>query len=422
MVITVVFLVVVVVVLSRTLGKNPYSTATPVRSHLVGKRDLENRITGTGTFKPRTTWKVIAQVSGEVKAVFVREGERVFPGTPLIRLDEASYSLALDQAENALVTTENMVLQTLVTLRAGYRSALNALGQSKRAYEKNESLYKTKAISEEIYQTSFDAYQTTQVNCRSAKEQLNLRTGLPLDAEPILSPEKDEQIIASSPEVIQAKLSVKTAADNLARSLITAAASGTVTTVTVSEGDYIPVMAQVLQIESLDDMLAEIQIDEVDISKVKVGQEVELTSDSILGRILFGRVVEVAPTVKTLGSTRVSAVKVDIRENPQDTSLSLKGGASCTARIVTSVKEAVTVIPLSGFMEESNVNYVFLMKPVESGGEREIFKLERREIKIGMSNVNFIEVVSGLAEGDRVALGNLNLLRDDIYVTLKEED
>ena len=155
---------------------------------------------------------------------------------------------------------------------------------------------------------------------------------------------------------------------------------------------------------------------------MKVGQEVELTSDSILGRILSGLVVEVAPTVKTLGSTRVSAVKVDIRENPQDTSSPLKAGASCTARIVTSVKEAATVIPLSGFMEESNINYVFLMKPVESGGERETFKLERRDIKIGLSNVNFIEVVSGLEEGDRVALGNLNLLRDGIYVTVKEED
>jgi HlyD family secretion protein len=157
----------------------------------------------------------------------------------------------------------------------------------------------------------------------------------------------------------------------------------------------------------------------VDVGKVRVGQAVEIESDSIIGEILGGEVVEVAPVIKTLGSTRTSTVLVDIREIPA--SVDLKAGASCTARIVTNVKEGSVVIPLSGFIEQSSTTYAYVMKPEEKRGDREFYRLEKTEIKTGISNVNFIEITDGLSVGDRIVVGNLTLFRDGILVALKED-
>ena len=414
-----VILAVVVVVLSQTLRRDGTSNATEVRSHVVGKQDLENRITGTGVFKPRSSVTVIAQVAAEVEAVFCEDGQKVVEGALLVQLNDESYRLAYEQAKSALLAAENGVRQSLVSLRAAYRSASNALEKGRRAFEKNEDLYGAKAISEEVYEQSREAYETAKVNYQSAKEQLNLRSGLPLDSEPVLTSERDEQIVSQSPEYIQAQLSLESAQNNLSRCRITAPTSGHVTSLAAAVGDYIRAFTPVLKIQSLDDMTAELEIDEVDVGKVRVGQAVEIESDSIIGEILGGEVVEVAPVIKTLGSTRTSTVLVDIREVPA--SVDLKAGASCTARIVTNVKEGSVVIPLSGFIEQSNTAYAYVMKPAETRGDREFYRLEKTEIKTGISSVNFIEITDGLSVGDRIVVGNLTLFRDGILVTLKED-
>lgn len=412
--------VVAVVVLSQTLGRDAYSSAAEVRSHVVGRRNLENLISGTGVFTPRSSAKVVTRIPAEVEILAVREGDVVQAGDLLVQLNDESYRLAYAQAKSVVVATQNGVLQSLVTLRAGYRGALNALEQSRRAFEKNENLFEARAISEEAYDMSRDAYQTALVAHQSAREQLNLRSGLPLEVEPVLTSERDAQIVASSPEVMQAEINLEIAGNNLGRSRIYSPGRGTVTSIVVSAGDNVPAFAALMQIDSLDDMLAEIQVDEVDIGKVRPGQEAEITSDSILGRILNGEVVEVAPVVKTRGSTRTSTVKVDIREEAPEPAGDLKAGASCTARIVTSIRENSTVIPLSGFIEQSGVNYAYVMKPAEKRGDRQYYRLEKREITTGLSNVNFIEAASGLQEGERIVVGSLNLLRDGVLVTVKE--
>ena len=110
-----VLVIVVVVVLSQTLGKDAYSSAAAVRSHPVAKRDLENRITATGVFKPRSSAGVVSRVAAEVESIRVHEGDRVRQGEILVRLDDESYGLAYEQAAGAVAAAENGILQTLVT-------------------------------------------------------------------------------------------------------------------------------------------------------------------------------------------------------------------------------------------------------------------------------------------------------------------
>jgi HlyD family secretion protein len=410
--IAVVILAVAIVVLSRTLGRDFFTSAVEVRVHRVARRDLENRITGNGFFTPRRSLTITARVAGEVETIDVSEGDGVEEGQTLMTLNDDAYRLAYEQAESTLALAETTVLRSLVTLRAAYRSALTTLEQARRLFERNTELFSEKAISEENYQKSSDAHSSAQAAHQSAREQLNLRYRQPLEAEPELSAEKDRPVVASSPEVLQAKLSLRAAENELKKARIIAPLAGTITSIPVARGDFVVSFNPVARIESLDDMLAEVQIDEVDIGEVRLEQRVEIASDSLLGEVLGGRVIEVSPIVANLGSTRVGTVKIEIDE----TSLPLKAGASCTARIVTNLKRGTPAIPLSAFIEESNSSFVYVLEPVADRREREHFRLSKREISTGLSNVSYVEVISGLEPGDAIVEGNLRLLRDGLLV------
>jgi hypothetical protein len=124
--------------------------------------------------------------------------------------------------------------------------------------------------------------------------------------------------------------------------------------------------------------------------------------------------------VSAIGSTRVSLVEVRI-EGAEG--ITLRSGASCTARITTSVKEDALLIPLASFLTEDNASFVYLLAPAgkTNASGAEVFGLSRHAVTTGASDINSVEIVSGLKEGDTIASGNLKNLRDGILVTLRQD-
>jgi len=410
----------IVVVLNFTLRGNRFDTALPIRGHTVTRGRLEDRVSGNGTFAPRSAVTVVAQVSGEVASVAVREGDTVRAGQLLLSLRDDDYVLTAQKLRAALESARRGVRQSLLTLRSQYLAAVRSLEDAERTLKRNETLFAARSIAEDVLDRSRDAAESARAGAKSAKEQLNLRCGLDETAEPPLDSTGDDRIVESSPEVVQARLSLRSAEDSIRRCRIVSPQAGTVTMVRPAVGDIVSPSLGVARVESLDDMLAEIQIDEVDIGKIRVGQTAELTSDSLIGHTLQGTVESISPTVTAVGSTRVGSVELRIET---EEGLPIRSGASCTARISTSVKEGVLLIPLSGFVSEDSVSYVFLLS---STGERssrgdEVYRLSRHEVTTGSSDVTSVEIVSGLTDGDVIATGNLNLLRDGVLVTLRRD-
>ncbi len=421
----IIVLIAAVVILNFTLKGSKYDTAIPVRGYVAAKGRLEDRVSGDGTFKARSTVTVVAQVSGEVKTIPVDENSIVQEGTVLVTLRDDDYALSVQKMKASLDSTRRSIQQSLVTLRAQYRSAVSSLSDAQRTLDKNKELFATKSISEEVYQHSSDALATAKVSWQSAREQLDLRCDLPLDAEPPLDGSHDAQVIEASPEVEQALLSLRSAEDSVARCTITSPVAGTVTKVMPSVGDMVAPNTQLVRVEDLGDMQAEIQIDEVDIGKIHLGQPAEITSDSLIGLTLHGAVETIAPTITSLGSTRVSLVdlRIDRRAILNPATVTLRSGASCTARITTSITEDALLIPLSGFLAEENVNSVFLLTSTgrTSPAGQDIYLVTKRDVTIGASDVNNVEVTKGLAAGDTIVAGNLKLIRDGILVTLRQD-
>lgn len=409
---------VLMVGLTLTFRGGRGASAIPVEAHSVSRGALEERISGTGSFVPEESATVYARVSGSVTSLVTEQGARVSAGDVLLRIDDTDYRLAVNQAEVALESARRSVRQSLVSLRASYRGAQSALAQARRAYEKNQELFASDALSEEALTQSREAYENARVNYQSAREQLNLRTGRALDAEPILESDGDDAIIAEAPEVVQAQLSLQSARLSLQRCTVRAPIAGTVTQINPNEGDLVAPNTPLARVESLDVMLAEVQIDEVDIGKIGPGNTAEITSDSILGQTLTGTVQDVPPTIQSVGSTRVSTVTIEIG----DSDAPLKAGASCTARIVTEVKDNVLTVPITGFFTRSDRVFVYLLEPTgdEDDGQP-LYRLERRPIELGISSVNQVEAVSGLEDGDLIAVGNLEVLRDGLLVVMETE-
>jgi len=137
-------------------------------------------------------------------------------------------------------------------------------------------------------------------------------------------------------------------------------------------------------------------IDEIDITKVKVGQLVILTVDALPGQKLNGHVTFVSP----FGSLQAGVVNfpVEVYLDPSENTTDLRGGLTATADIVIGKRDNVLQVPnraIKGLSGDYSVDVV--IKPSTAS-------TEKRPVTIGMQNKKMTEIVSGLKEGEKVLI------------------
>ncbi len=422
LIILLIIAVLAVILIVSGIGRNGNKIRT-VGYTTVKRMDLAEIVSGSGTFVPLYSHTVYARVSGTVKSIEVSEGDLITGGTPLIRIDDSDYRNNLRRSEVSLDSTKRAVHQAIVNLRAAYSSALLSYSQARRRYEKNRELFEIEAVSEDTFRQMEDAYNTARVNLTSAREQLNLKLGRPLSSEPDLDSEGDSEIIILQPEVIQAELSYEDTAKALANCIPRAPEGGTVSRIFVRKGDLAAPNVPLVKIESLDSLLAEIMIDEVDIGKIKRGASAVITSDNLLNTDIQARVSSVSPVIQKVGNTRMSVVRLEIIEDDLDT----WSGASCTAVVTIISSEQTLSIPVVDYFMEEDKYYVYVIREdMSSDTDKEEqpvsrFILEKREIETGIMTVTAVEVLSGLAEGDMIVSGSIQELSDKMLVEPGEE-
>lgn len=140
-------------------------------------------------------------------------------------------------------------------------------------------------------------------------------------------------------------------------------------------------------------IFANVQVSEFDISKVEVGQEVELfignRTESVKGR------VEAIGQVASLKSGSVT--QYDVIVKPEDSDLNLLVDMSVTARIILAKKEAQIAIPIQALYQENSKEFVKVI--ALDGTATDV------EVKTGVRGTQYIEIISGLKIGDKVAIG-----------------
>ena len=151
--------------------------------------------------------------------------------------------------------------------------------------------------------------------------------------------------------------------------------------------------------------IAEISLNEVDVAKVKVGQKATLTFDAAEGLSITGSVVE----IDIVGTVSQGVVTYNIKINFDAEDERIKPGMSVSASIVTDIKQDILTVPNSAIKTQGETSYVEILDQpgAETAGVQGVTSLtlpEQQQIEVGLSNDTLTEIISGLAEDEKVII------------------
>jgi len=191
---------------------------------------------------------------------------------------------------------------------------------------------------------------------------------------------------------------LKNAKDALMKTEILAPFEGTVVDVGVKENDQLSSFdySSKTAVYLIDTRTVKMEgvVDEVDIYRVKVGQEAFLIVDALPGQELTGKVTFISP----FGNQTTGVVEFPVTITLDPTETELKGGLTATANIIVEKHENVLLVPNRSIKGSAGNYYVDLVR------DEKTMATEKRPVEIGVQNDQFTEIVSGLSEGEKVVV------------------
>ena len=171
------------------------------------------------------------------------------------------------------------------------------------------------------------------------------------------------------------------------------ASGGTTSSTSAGTSDGIVVLAD------LSSFHIDVPVDELDVAQIAAGQQVRIALDALPDTELTGKVTNIEPlATKTDRGTNTYKVTVEI----DSTATTLRSGMTATAQIVTQRKPAVVLVPRRAVQSDNGESYVLIPKEGPPDLQNRRPASERRNVSIGLSNGEFVEITSGLQAGERV--------------------
>ncbi len=295
----------------------------------------DGKITGSGTIET-TNIVVSSQVTGTVKNILIDEGSKVNSGDTVLIIDPETYELQLEQVKaikNAAEARYKLIIE-------GARKEDRALAEEKLNQAKTnfdlaklnkdriENLYKSNSVSQQKYDEINAKYNLALAQLNSAKEQYSkIKTG------------------ARPEEIKQAKANLEKAAANLdlikkhiRDCYVTSPQNGFIVKKFVETGENVPPFGSLFKVSDLSKVKLVIYVSEKELGKVKLGQSVEVKTDTYPGKIYKGTVTYISPeaefTPKSVQTEDertklVFAVKIEIPNQNSE----LKAGMPADAEI-----------------------------------------------------------------------------------------
>ncbi|MCP4147887.1 MAG: efflux RND transporter periplasmic adaptor subunit [bacterium] len=309
----------------------------------VTRRDMGSSVLATGIIKPCTgaEVRVGSRVSGIVKKLYVKIGDRVEKGQLLGELDPTEY-------------------------RARYNLAAAALEKAKSELE----------------------YATLDMERRRALKKKNYTSQDKVDVA-----EKTREVAESA--LNQAKANLDYAAVQLQYTRISAPISGVVASVSTQEGETVaasftaPTFVVILDLNRLE---VRAYVDETDIGRINEGQQATFTVDTYRDVDFHGKVTAIYPMAEIKDNVVNYVTIIDIAPL-KNSSHTLRPEMTTTVKIVQESRQNVLTLPKRTIKREGGKKYVHVLKNNQPA---------KRWITIGWSDGKYIEITAGLNEGDNV--------------------
>ncbi len=331
---------------------------------IAGKGTLVSSISASGNVIIDNQTAVDPTITGTVSDLTLQVGDSVSKGQHLFNIINDDLSVSVAKAA------------------ASYESAKNVLESAKIDKISAEATYE-KAKKED--REDDDAY--------TKKELLVLKNKVALAEAKVFQAQKS---LEASREDYYNTL------NNAAKRKVTAPISGTILEINIKNGDDLGRTASSnnnsapIIIGDLKTLKALVEVNEVDISKIFIGQKVMLKFDALDSLTISGKVEK----IDALGTVTQGVVTYNVTINFDTLDERIKPQMSVSASIIADVKQDVLIVPSSAIKSENDSYYVEVLS------EGKI--LQRKAVQIGESNGVETEIISGINVGDKVVIQTIN--------------
>ena len=180
---------------------------------------------------------------------------------------------------------------------------------------------------------------------------------------------------------------------------ITSSATGVITSLAVSAGERVTNGQVVAHVTNYNELQTVVQIDELDISKIKKKQSVDLTVNAFPDQTFTGKVSAISEEGTSSSGVSTFAVTIHIDKPDQ-----LKVGMSTEARILTVSKKDALYVPLDAVYTSNKEKYVIINSKSTDHNNSET---KKKIIQTGLANEDYVEITNGLSEGETIKLPQL---------------
>ena len=404
------WVIVALVVIAGAVYLRLHHTIVGIRSEPVIRQNLVSSISTNGQVEPVTNFEAHAPGAATVLRVFVHEGEHVRRGQLLVQLDDSTVKAQAARANAQLKSAEadRSAIQAggtrpdILNLQDQLAKARSEQIAAQAGVESLKRLQQTGAASAgEVL-----AAQARLDNANATLQNLELRKSQPF------APQDVQRVDAS---VAGAQAAVTAAQDMLRQSSIRSAIDGTVYQVPVRLGKFVNAGDLIVQVADLDNLQVRAFVDEPEIGKLRVGEPVTLLWDALPTQSWHGQVKTVPQTVVPRNTRTVGEVlcSVDNPSSESNENAKLLPNVNVNVAIQVARAENALTVPREAVHQDGRGRFVLV---VRDG------RLRRADVQTGIASLTRVEILSGLDEGDRIAINAFNNepLTEGMYVKLTQ--
>lgn len=377
-------------------------------------------VSATGKIQPEIEVKISSEVSGEIIMLNVKEGQVVKKGDLLVKINPDLYTSGYNRS-----------VSNLSGSKAGLSQAEATFKEAKANFDRSKTLFEKGIISKSDWDKAVATFEVAKASKQNAYYAVQ-----------------------------SASATVNEAKDNLGRTIIYAPADGTISVLNVELGERVLGTQQmagteILRVANLNNMEVEVDVNENDIVKIKVGDLAKVEVDAYLKKHFKGMVTSISNSASTeLTADQVTNFKVKVRilkesyldllEGKPASYSPFRPGMTATVDIITKTKTNILAVPISSVvvksdtlpvkktklddreLEEEEANMPKNDKKLECVFVKVGEKAKIRIIKTGIQDDTNIEIISGLKTGDVVITGpyttvSKELNSGDKVITVKDE-
>lgn len=346
---------------------------------------VQSTVLTNGKVEPAQWAAARVETAGVVRAIDIQRGQIVQAGQTLISLDTTAAAAELAgalarqqeaQAEVASVQHGGKAAQ-LADLDGRIATAAAVVQSAQRTYDADHRLLQQQAATRLQVQNDSDMLERAKLQLQALRDQ------------------RKALVTSSDRAVAQAKLrdadaALASARRQVALGAIVAPISGTVYQFDLKVGAYLQPGDLVALIGNLSQMKVTVYVDEPDLGRIGLGMPVKITWDARPGQTWWGKIDKLPTEVVSLETRKVGEVTTMVGNPNHD----LLPGVSVFATIISNVQKSVMSVPKAALRTINGVNGVFKLRGSS---------LEWTPIRTGVSDINNVQVLSGLRLGDRVA-------------------